>query len=310
MNTQLNTLSNNDVFNPLALGLAEDIHTASLYANEGFEPRWALCVKHGPYSTVVRPGLPPSRCRACVHDMVEKEKARFYKERRLQQLHDYRVIAKKSGIPERFKDLTLDSFKINGSKEQQTLDIACAYSTELGKPEITRRSMIFAGRSGTGKTHLACAIATQALRDGLDARYENVDRLFRHIKDGYSSSAKVRANKVFEQVIKADFLVLDALGQNPCSPADRKVLREVITERYDSCLPTLVVLTLGSIERANKKIQKAESETLEIEEEIELLLGERVMEILLQDGGRVMPFTWRTYREQVDMPADGLFAPL
>jgi DNA replication protein DnaC len=102
--------------------------------------------------------------------------------------------------------------------------------TYLGPELVTEgRSLIFAGKPGTGKTHLAVAIAYRAIQNGFDARFttaaELLDRLAAASRDG-------RLAHALEPYTHPHVLVIDEVGYLTHRPDAANVLFQIVDHRY------------------------------------------------------------------------------
>lgn len=106
------------------------------------------------------------------------------------------------------KDLNDFIFSDTPINQDQVMNL---YSGDFVK---TSRNIIAIGGTGTGKSHLATAIAAKAVRKGYKARFFNLvdlaNQLEREKLDGV-------AGRLAKQMEKIDILVLDELGYLPFS---------------------------------------------------------------------------------------------
>lgn len=107
-----------------------------------------------------------------------------------------------------YKDL--DSFAFAASPVDE-LHIRSLYE---GSFLEARKNIVFVGGTGTGKTHLAIAIAGQAVRNGARARFFNLVDL---------------AN----QLCRTDIVVLDELGYLPFSRVSAQLLFHLLSKLYE-----------------------------------------------------------------------------
>jgi DNA replication protein DnaC len=99
-------------------------------------------------------------------------------------------------------------------------------------------NIVFVGGTGTGKSHLAIAIAANSVRQGKRCRYfsvvDLVNKLEREQADGL-------AGRTTEQLLKLDLLVLDELGYLPFSENGGALLFHLISRLYEQT--SLIVTT-------------------------------------------------------------------
>ena len=93
-----------------------------------------------------------------------------------------------------------------------------------------RRNIVFVGGTGTGKSHLAIAIASQAVRNGLKARFFNVVDLVNQLEQEKMAG---RAGYLAERLRCVDVVTLDELGYLPFSQAGGALLFHLISQLYE-----------------------------------------------------------------------------
>lgn len=91
-------------------------------------------------------------------------------------------------------------------------------------------NVIFVGGTGTGKTHLAIAIAANAVRQGRRCRWfgtvDLVNRLELLQQNG-------KAGQLAEQLLRMDLVVLDELGYLPVSKNGAALLFHLVSRLYE-----------------------------------------------------------------------------
>jgi DNA replication protein DnaC len=90
-------------------------------------------------------------------------------------------------------------------------------------------NVIITGKTGLGKSWLACALAQKACREGYTARYTSSQKLFRELALG---KADGRYGKLLRDLAKIDCLVIDDFGVAPLSEDHQRELLEVLEDRY------------------------------------------------------------------------------
>ena len=90
-------------------------------------------------------------------------------------------------------------------------------------------TLIFSGPSGTGKTHLAIAVAYRAIQNGFDALFTTATALIEEL------STATREGKLREPLVSythPDVLVIDEVGYLGYGPDAANVLFQIVNDRY------------------------------------------------------------------------------
>ena len=93
-----------------------------------------------------------------------------------------------------------------------------------------RENVLLIGGSGTGKTHLATALATEACARGKRVRFFRVTELATLLLEAREDRQLTRLRS---QLSKVDLLVLDELGYVPASQVGAELLFDVISTAYE-----------------------------------------------------------------------------
>ena len=100
-----------------------------------------------------------------------------------------------------------------------------------------QRNVVLVGGTGTGKTHLAMAIARACIRAGSRGRFFNtVDLVNRLEAEGRAG----RQGRLADYLTRLDFVILDELGYLPFAQAGGQLLFHVVSRLYER---TSVIVT-------------------------------------------------------------------
>jgi DNA replication protein DnaC len=99
-------------------------------------------------------------------------------------------------------------------------------------------NLLLVGSSGTGKTHLATAIAVEACRRKYSVRFFTVSQLVEALMEAKSERALGRMRASLKKV---DLLVLDELGFVPLPASGAELLFDIVSDRYEKA--SIVITT-------------------------------------------------------------------
>jgi DNA replication protein DnaC len=100
-----------------------------------------------------------------------------------------------------------------------------------------QRNVVLVGGAGTGKTHLAIAIARACIRGGARGRFFNVVDLVNRLE---AETRSGRQGRIADHLTRLDFVVLDELGYLPFALSGGQLLFHVISRLYER---TSVIVT-------------------------------------------------------------------
>ncbi|MDX1503292.1 MAG: ATP-binding protein [Thermoanaerobaculia bacterium] len=149
-------------------------------------------------------------------------------------------------IPPRFLDKSLDDFEVWGGPSQRAeLTSARAAARQYVEGFLTDRGfrgtgLLFIGRPGVGKTHLAVGVLRRLIeqykRHGL---FVDFTSLLHEIRSTFDPRAAESQAAVLHPVTRAEVAVIDDLGAQKSSDWVREILYLILNTRYANRLPTL-----------------------------------------------------------------------
>lgn len=227
------------------------------------------CPKHGDYTRRQADWrFPGISCPQCAEREAERQA----------QAQWVTWFKEQSGVPRRFQGRTLDDFAPPTPAAETVLATLRRYAQDFTEHFDAGRSLILCGRTGTGKTHLACALARRiALEHRHRCRYTTAYHIVRDIKDTYGREAERTEKAVVREFVEPHLLVVDEVGVQYGTDTEKLLLFEVLNGRYEDLKPTIVISNL---------------EPTGIGE----YLGDRVMDRLRENDGGILVFDWKSNR--------------
>jgi DNA replication protein DnaC len=120
----------------------------------------------------------------------------------------------------------IDDFTFAGTPINETLVRELATGSFLAQ----QRNAVFIGGTGTGKSHLAIAIARACIRGGARGRFYTVVDLVNRLE---SEARSGRQGRLADYLSRLDFAVLDELGYLPFAQTGGQLLFHLISRLYE-----------------------------------------------------------------------------
>lgn len=137
-----------------------------------------------------------------------------------------RSIRYRLGVAKFPVDKDLDSFDFKASPVNEPH----ISSLHQGRFLQTGSNIILIGGTGTGKSHLAIAIARQVIKDGKRGRFFNVVDLVNQLEQEKMAG---KGGKLADNLCRFDLVVLDELGYLPFSKNGGQLLFHLISMLYE-----------------------------------------------------------------------------
>ena len=155
------------------------------------------------------------------------------------------------------RQYTFDTFKPEG--KDGTLTQVEALSLEGAYNRCQRFAghmdgwLLITGQYGCGKTHLASAIANQAVSLGVPTLFLTVPDLLDWLRFAYSDPETTFEQR-FDEIRTIQLLILDDFGTENATPWAQEKLFQILNFRYVNRLP-VVVTTNRDLDTIEKRIQ-------------------------------------------------------
>ena len=142
--------------------------------------------------------------------------------------------------------LTFDTFILkfrDGAPPARTPD--AAFRVARAYAENPEGWLVLHGAFGTGKTHLAAAVANHRLAQGEPVVFLVVPDLLDHLRSTFSPTSEVTYDELFETVRNTPLLILDDLGSQTSTEWAKEKLYQILNHRYNKGLPTVITTNLS-----------------------------------------------------------------
>lgn len=257
--------------------------SSGMFGNSDLGTRPDFCAEHGAFISQgfrLRGADRWSECPVCAD--IKSQKADEEERRRRDAENNERRLRNligRAAIPPRFVGKRFDNYVADSEAQARALSLCREYAESFDERLEAGSSLILCGKPGTGKTHLACAIANHIL----ETHHPMFSRVFdavRTIKATWGRGADQTETQAIRTFIQPDLLILDEVGMQFGSDAEMLLLFEIINGRYEAMLPTIVLSNLPITE-------------------LKSFLGDRVMDRLREGGGRYIAFDWESHRGKI-----------
>lgn len=242
------------------------------------------CGRHGEYLASgqrIMITTPPREiwtgCPACQMQAKSDEQDQATAKRSAAQAQRVQDLIKQTAIPTRFIGRTLDNYVAQTDGQAKALATCRRYVEHFGRSGHGA-SLILSGLPGTGKSHLAGGIL-QALLPRHVGVYVTMMDLIRMLRDTWRKDSDQSETIVLQQLAQVPLLVIDEIGVQYGTDAERTLFFDVMDRRYRQCMPVILM--------TNQAMQ-----------EFRATVGDRVYD-RLTEVAKWVPFDWPSYRAQM-----------
>ncbi len=182
----------------------------------------------------------------------------------------------RAGVPTRLRGRSFDNYEALEERQRHALTVCRDFAERFEDHLVLGSTLVLAGKTGTGKGHLAAAVCMAAMRAGRTAFFATSREILLMLRASWSDKAAPSELDVLRHLTGVDLLVIDDIGVQFGTDAERDQLFSVIDGRYREQRPMILTTNLSAAQ-------------------LQALIGERSYSRLREDGQWVA-FDWSDYR--------------
>ncbi|WP_265646021.1 ATP-binding protein [Verminephrobacter aporrectodeae] len=217
-----------------------------------------------------------SRCPVCGREAAAREAAaqRAEQEQARQQRMEDRL--NRAGIPKRFRARSFENYLADSDAKRHALVTARGFAEDFSAHARRGTTLVLAGNVGTGKGHLALSVAQHVMSLGHSVFFATAREIVLMLRGRWDDRSAPGEMEVLRMLTAVSLLVVDEVGVQFHTDAERDQLFGVLDGRYRDLMPTLLTTNLS-----RRLLQQA--------------IGERSYSRLREQGIWV-PFDWEDFR--------------
>ena len=239
----------------------------------------------------------PCSCKG-MQNQLQREKEQQEEERQ-KQIEDSRrqaMIARvkkitgESGMSSRFLKRRFDTFKVTADNER-AFNACKRYADKFNEcmlptsPNyIEKNGLVLMGSVGTGKTHLASAIANQLLETGTAVICMTMIDLLSRIRQTYDKRNPdiYTESSILDTYVNVPLLIIDDMGKEQATEWASQTIFSIINARYEKELPVIITTNYPLNELVKRMTPKNATDGLTAQATLDRL--HETCSVLILDG--------------------------
>lgn len=152
----------------------------------------------------------------------------------------------------RFRNFDIQG--MNADKEaRQSLKLALEAAQQFA--ESPKDWLVLLGPAGSGKTHLAAAIANRQLNSNQPVFFANVSEMLERLRFNNSGDRKKNDSISLNEIKTSPLLILDDLGMETATAWTREKLQQILNYRYNARLATLITASIPALDSLDARLK-------------------------------------------------------
>jgi len=236
------------------------------------------CETHGEYEAIgyeLGSRVTWLACPECTRESHAKNVADLANKEALERQRLIEQRLSQAGIPLRFRNKDFASFRTDTDEMERARSVAMEFARNFDAHAKAGTALVFLGKIGTGKSHLALAIAS-AIMPTYTAMYTSAIDAVRMVRDTWRRNSDKSESQVLRALASVDLLILDEIGVQYGTESEQVTLFDIIDKRYRDQRPVILLTNLTA-------------------SEMKTFLGDRSYD-RLREGGKFVVFNWESQR--------------
>lgn len=167
----------------------------------------------------------------------EFDEKEYKKKKQIQFRKIINEIYKQNYVGKRYQNMNFENFNIESNNEH-AVNVAKDFVSKNSNT-INSSGLIIMGKSGTGKTHIAAAIANKLIENNRIVLIGRLTMLLDMIKETFRDNTKSE-NDLIELYSNVDMVLIDDLGTEKISSWALEKLYTIIQNRSENGLPIII----------------------------------------------------------------------
>jgi DNA replication protein DnaC len=224
-------------------------------------------------------GVIVRKCPTCDRIEIEKMEKEEARTEAIKKANEIQRLMGQLQIGKRFSGMAFSDY-IPACKEAERVKTVCQrYAETFDDRCRDGDSLILLGACGTGKNMLAAILCQEVVKQQRSAVHTTVFKMIRSVKDSWRKGSEKSEEDVIRSFSEPDLLVVDEVGVQFGSDTEKLYLTEIINNRYERKMPTVLISNLNF-------------------EELEKSLGTRIIDRFFEGKSAILKFTWESYRRR------------
>lgn len=182
-------------------------------------------------------------------------------EAHMERKHKLRIRTNRNiGIPGKLFDKTFENFEVSESN-RKNYQICRKYCDKFAEMKADNIGLRLCGSNGTGKTHMAAAMANRLIEGGWKVYMRTMDELIAEIMKSYDK------NETVSDICSYDLLIIDEFGQERSTETVQQYVQDIINTRVINGRPFIITTNIitpneNEMNMCDRRIYSRFNETL------------------------------------------------